>query len=113
MPTMIMSGTLMSELPPVIAPSAPVATMRALRMAICPTVICSLHSPPPRPGEASPAPRPGSSLRLTTVGVTGLFPVADGGRLSGSIHTDVLLASFGRNEQAGAGVTASLVRAWR
>ena len=28
-PTMIMSGTLMSELPPVIAPSAPVATMRA------------------------------------------------------------------------------------
>jgi hypothetical protein len=26
-------------LPPVIAPSAPVATMRALRMAICPTVI--------------------------------------------------------------------------
>jgi len=56
---------------------------------------------------------PGSGLRLTTVGVTGLFPVADGWRLSGSIYTDVLLASFGRNEQAGAGVTASLVRAWR
>ena len=34
-PTMIMSGTLMSELPPVMAPRAPVATMRAVRSAIC------------------------------------------------------------------------------
>ena len=50
---------------------------------------------------------------LTTVGVTGLFPVADDWRLSGSIYSDVMLASFGRNEQAGAGVTATLVRAWR
>jgi len=64
-------------------------------------------------GGTQPGPQPLSGLRLTTVGVTGLFPVADSWRLSGSIYTDVLLASFGRNEQAGAGLTASLVRAWR
>jgi hypothetical protein len=64
-------------------------------------------------GGTQPGTQPASGLRLTTVGVTGLFPVADGWRLSGSIYTDVLLASFGRNEQAGAGVTATLVRAWR
>ncbi len=57
--------------------------------------------------------QPGTVLRLTTVGATGLVPLAEDWRLSGSIYTDVLLASFGRNEQAGAGVTATLVRAWR
>ncbi|HVV49117.1 MAG TPA: hypothetical protein VHO06_05625 [Polyangia bacterium] len=57
--------------------------------------------------------QPGSGLRLTTAGLTGLLPIAEDWRVSASIYTDVLLASFGVNEQAGAGATATLVRAWR
>ncbi|HEX3904166.1 MAG TPA: hypothetical protein VH853_15105 [Polyangia bacterium] len=59
------------------------------------------------------ATQPESGLRLTTVGATGLFPIAVDWRLSASIYTDLLFSSFGRNEQAGAGLTVSLVRAWR
>jgi hypothetical protein len=59
------------------------------------------------------ATQPGTVLRLTTVGATGLLPLDDGWRLSGSVYSDVMISSFGRNEQAGAGVTATLVRAWR
>jgi hypothetical protein len=55
----------------------------------------------------------GSGLRLTTVGATGLVPVALDWRLSASLYADVLASSFGRNEQAGVGGTVSLVRAWR
>ena len=47
------------------------------------------------------------------MGATGLVPIAEDWRLSASVYSDVLLSSFGRNQQAGAGVTASLVRAWR
>jgi hypothetical protein len=57
--------------------------------------------------------QPGTVLRLTTVGATGLVPVAEDWRLSASVYCDVLLSSFGRNQQAGAGLSASLVRAWR
>jgi hypothetical protein len=35
MPTMIISGTLIKELPPVMAPTAPVTSMRPVRIAIC------------------------------------------------------------------------------
>jgi hypothetical protein len=56
---------------------------------------------------------PGSGLRLTTVGATGLLPVAEDWRLSASLYGDVMASSFGRNEQAGVGGTISLVRAWR
>jgi len=59
------------------------------------------------------ATQPASGLRLTTVGATGLLPIAEDWRLAGSVFTDLLLSSFGRNEQAGAGLSASLVRAWR
>lgn len=55
----------------------------------------------------------GSGLRLTTVGATGLLPVAEDWRLSASLYGDVMASSFGRNEQAGVGGTVSLVRAWR
>jgi hypothetical protein len=55
----------------------------------------------------------GSGLRLTTVGATGLLPLGVDWRLSGSIYSDLLISSFGRNEQAGVGGTVSLVRAWR
>jgi hypothetical protein len=54
-----------------------------------------------------------SALRLTTVGATGLLPVAEDWRLSASLYGDVMASSFGRNEQAGVGGTISLVRAWR
>jgi hypothetical protein len=54
-----------------------------------------------------------SDLRLTTVGATGLLPVAEDWRLSASLYGDVMASSFGRNEQAGVGGTVSLVRAWR
>ncbi len=43
MPTVIISGTLISELPPVIAPRAPVATIRALSTAICVTPMWPLR----------------------------------------------------------------------
>ena len=59
------------------------------------------------------ATQPASGLRLTTVGATGLVPIAIDWRLSASIYTDLLFSSFGLNELAGAGVTVSLVRAWR
>jgi hypothetical protein len=55
----------------------------------------------------------GSGLRLTTVGATGLLPIAADWRLSASLYGDVMASSFGRNEQAGLGGTVSLVRAWR
>ncbi|HLK92955.1 MAG TPA: hypothetical protein VKZ18_23885 [Polyangia bacterium] len=55
----------------------------------------------------------GSELRLTTVGATGMLPVAESWRLSASLYADVLASSFGRNEQGGVGGTISLVRAWR
>ena len=57
--------------------------------------------------------QPGTVLRLTTVGATGLLSIAEDWRLSASLYSDVLLSSFGRNQQAGAGLAASLVRAWR
>jgi hypothetical protein len=56
--------------------------------------------------------QPGSGLRLTTVGATGLLPLGDDWRVLASVFADVPLSSFGRNEQAGAGVTATLVRSW-
>jgi hypothetical protein len=61
----------------------------------------------------SNGPAPGTDLRLTTIGATGLVPVAVDWRLSVSIYADVLASSFGRNEQAGMGGTVSLVHAWR
>jgi hypothetical protein len=61
----------------------------------------------------SNGPAAGSGLRLTTVGGTGLVPVAVDWRVSASLYTDVLASSFGRNEQAGVGGSVSLVRAWR
>ncbi len=54
-----------------------------------------------------------SDLRLTTVGTTGLWPVAVDWRLSASLYGDVMASSFGRNEQAGVGGSLSLVHAWR
>jgi len=51
-------------------------------------------------------------LRTTTVGVAGVLPVRDNWRVQGSLFSDVMLASFGRNEPAGYGLTVAIVRVW-
>jgi hypothetical protein len=55
----------------------------------------------------------GTVLRLTTVGVSGLLPLHQLWRVQGTLFGDLPIASFGRNEQAGVGATAVLVRLWR
>ncbi len=55
----------------------------------------------------------GTVLRLTTLGVSGVLPFHDLWRLQGTVFSDVLVSSFGRNEQGGIGLTAALVRLWR
>lgn len=55
---------------------------------------------------------PSTVKRLTTVGAAGLWPVAELWRAQASVYSDVMLASFGRNELAGFGLTLSLVRVW-
>jgi hypothetical protein len=52
-PTMIISGTLISELPPVMAPTAPVTSMRPVRIAMC---VADMKVVPAQ--DASPAPQP-------------------------------------------------------
>jgi hypothetical protein len=56
--------------------------------------------------------KPGSGPRMTTVGAAGVLPLAESWRLQGAAFSDVMIASFGRNEHAGLGLTASLVRVW-
>ena len=53
-----------------------------------------------------------TALRLTTVGGAGLLPIRDLWRLQGTIFFDVPVSSFGRNEPAGFGLTAAVVRVW-
>jgi hypothetical protein len=55
---------------------------------------------------------PASSLRLTTVGVAGVLPFREVWRAQAALFSDVMLSAFGRNEPAGIGLTASLVRVW-
>jgi hypothetical protein len=55
---------------------------------------------------------PGTGLRLTTVGAAGVLPLDDSWRLQGVAFSDVMLGSFGRNEPAGIGLAASVVRVW-
>jgi hypothetical protein len=53
-----------------------------------------------------------TSLRLTTLGAAGVLPIHDVWRVQGSLFLDVPVASFGRNEPAGYGLTVSLIRVW-
>jgi hypothetical protein len=55
---------------------------------------------------------PTTQLRITTVGVVGVIPLRDLWRVQGSLFSDVMISSFGRNEPVGYGLTASLVRVW-
>jgi hypothetical protein len=55
----------------------------------------------------------GTSLRLTTGGLVGVLPIHDVWRIQGSLFSDVLISSFGRNEPAaGIGLTAMFIRVW-
>jgi hypothetical protein len=55
----------------------------------------------------------GTSLRLTTGGLVGVLPIHDVWRIQGSLFSDVLISSFGRNEPAaGIGLTVTLIRVW-
>ncbi|HXJ19035.1 MAG TPA: hypothetical protein VMT03_02295 [Polyangia bacterium] len=56
--------------------------------------------------------QPGTALRLTTVGLSGMLPVHDVWRIQGTLFSDILVSSFGRNELGGAGISAALVRVW-
>jgi hypothetical protein len=56
--------------------------------------------------------QPGTELRLTTVGLSGLLPLGELWRLQGTVFADLPAAPFGRNEQAGGGLTVALVRLW-
>jgi hypothetical protein len=49
-------------------------------------------------------------LRLTTVGVSGVVPLHDRWRIQGSLFSDLAISSFGRNQPAGYGLTAAVVR---
>ena len=51
---------------------------------------------------------PSTSLRTTTIGLAGVVPVRDNWRIQGSLFSDVMLGSFGRNEPAGYGLTAAI-----
>lgn len=51
-------------------------------------------------------------LRTSTIGLAGVLPVRDNWRIQGSLFSDIMMASFGRNEPAGYGLTAALVRVW-
>jgi hypothetical protein len=56
---------------------------------------------------------PTTRLRSTTAGAAGVLPLRDLWRLQGSLFMDLPFASFGRNEPAGYGLTASIVRVWQ
>jgi len=53
-----------------------------------------------------------TGLRSTTVGVAGVWPWRTRWRLQGSLFVDLPITALGRNEPAGAGLTAALVHAW-
>jgi hypothetical protein len=55
---------------------------------------------------------PTTRLRVTTVGLVGVVPVRDNWRVQGSLFSDVMISSFGRNEPVGYGLTAAIVRVW-
>ena len=55
---------------------------------------------------------PSTSLRLTTVGAAGVLPIRELWRVQGAVFSDVMISSLGRNELAGVGFSASLVRVW-
>lgn len=55
---------------------------------------------------------PTTQLRLTTAGLAGVLPVRDRWRLQGALFSDLRWSHWGRNEPAGLGLTASLIRVW-
>ena len=54
----------------------------------------------------------GTELRLTTAGLSGLLPLGERWRLQGTLFADLPAPPFGRNEEAGGGLTVALVWLW-
>ena len=58
------------------------------------------------------AAQPASRRRLTTVGAAAVLPVAETWRVQGAVFADLPWAPFGRNQLAGVGAAAAVVRIW-
>jgi hypothetical protein len=54
----------------------------------------------------------GSAVGLVTAGVAVAIPFWDAWRLAGSLFTDVPISGWGRNQNAGVGSSAALLRYW-
>jgi hypothetical protein len=65
-------------------------------------------------GEATSggAPVPDSAKRLTTVTVSGLYPVTDAWRLLGGLFLEPPVSQLGSNQPASAGLTLTVIRSW-
>jgi len=53
-----------------------------------------------------------TSLRLTTAGAAAVVPFRDVWRLQAALFSDLMVSGLGRNELAGVGLSASLIRVW-
>jgi hypothetical protein len=61
---------------------------------------------------AGGAPVPDSAKRLTTVTLSGLYPVTDAWRLLGGLFLEPPLSQFGSNQPASSGLTFTVIRSW-
>jgi hypothetical protein len=55
---------------------------------------------------------PGSFKRVTTVTLSGLWPVSDTWRLLGGLYLNPPASAFGANQPAATGITYTLIRSW-
>jgi hypothetical protein len=54
----------------------------------------------------------GSGRRLPTLTLSGVYPLGDAWRLQGALFDNLPAAQLGLNQPAGAGLLATVVRAW-
>jgi hypothetical protein len=55
---------------------------------------------------------PGSSKRLTTVTISGLWPFAEAWRLLGGVFVEPPFSSVGSNQPSASGLTLTVIRSW-
>ena len=53
-----------------------------------------------------------SSKRLTTLSLSGLWPVSDAWRLSAGLYVEPPLSGFGTNQPSVSGLTLTVIRSW-
>jgi hypothetical protein len=61
---------------------------------------------------AGGAPVPDSAKRLTTVTLSGLYPLTDAWRVLGGLYLEPPLSQFGSNQPASTGLTFTVIRSW-